>query len=135
MTSATWDAVVVGGGPAGAIAALVLARAGRRVLLADRAGGGPRVGEVLPPAARPVLRNLGLLPRVMADDHLTCRANASAWGSDNLGIRDFIFDVQGTGLHLDRARFDASLREAAAAAGADVISGGPRECGTAVPHS
>jgi flavin-dependent dehydrogenase len=123
VTSATWDAVVVGGGPAGAIAALVLARAGRRVLLADRSGRGPRIGEALPPAARPLLRDLGLLPRVMADRHLTCSANASAWGSGDLRVHDFIFDLHGAGLHLDRARFDASLREAATAAGAEVMAG------------
>jgi flavin-dependent dehydrogenase len=121
VKSVTWDAVVAGGGPAGAIAALVLARAGRRVLLADSAGHATRIGEALPPAARPLLRDLDLLPRVIADGHLDCPANASAWGSDELRIRDFIFDVHGSGLHLDRARFDTSLREAAAAAGVHVV--------------
>lgn len=49
-----FEAVVAGGGPAGAVAALVLARAGRRVLLVD--GGPPgapsaafTIGETLPP--------------------------------------------------------------------------------------
>ena len=39
MTDAgeTWDAVVVGAGPAGAVAARELARRGHRVLLAERA--------------------------------------------------------------------------------------------------
>ena len=35
--SARFDAVVVGAGPAGSVAALVLARAGARVALADKA--------------------------------------------------------------------------------------------------
>jgi flavin-dependent dehydrogenase len=117
-----WDAVVIGGGPAGSIAALVLARAGRRVVLADASTGGPRIGEVLPPGAYPLLRDLGLL-RAMADAHLLCLANASAWGSYDLHVRDFIFDVYGSGWHLDRTRFDATLRDAASAAGAQVLCG------------
>jgi flavin-dependent dehydrogenase len=119
----SWDAVVAGGGPAGSITALVLARAGHRVLLADCSDAYPRVGEALPPAARPLLRDLGLLPRVLAGGHLTCVGNASAWGSAELQVADFIFNAHGTGLHLDRRRFDESLRTAAAEAGAEVVRG------------
>ena len=36
----TFDAIVVGGGPSGATAADDLARAGRKVLLLDRAAAG-----------------------------------------------------------------------------------------------
>jgi 2-polyprenyl-6-methoxyphenol hydroxylase-like FAD-dependent oxidoreductase len=53
--------VIAGGGPAGAITALVLARAGHRVLMADCTSGAARTGEALPPAARPLLRDLNLL--------------------------------------------------------------------------
>lgn len=113
----------MGGGPAGAVAGLVLARAGRRVLLADGSDGAARIGEALPPAATPLLRDLGLWSRVAADGHLACPANTSSWGSDELVVRDFIFDLHGTGLHLDRARFDRSLRSAAGDAGARVIVG------------
>ena len=56
------DAVVVGAGPAGAIAALVLARAGARVRILERAAF-PRdklCGDTINPGALAILRRLGL---------------------------------------------------------------------------
>ncbi|MGH7548915.1 MAG: NAD(P)/FAD-dependent oxidoreductase [Gemmatimonadales bacterium] len=56
-----WDAIVVGGGPAGATTALLLARAGTRVLLLERARF-PRdkpCSEYLSPAMTAVLERLG----------------------------------------------------------------------------
>jgi geranylgeranyl reductase len=45
----TFDAVVVGGGPAGATAACELAAAGRTVLLLDKAGRIKPCGGAIPP--------------------------------------------------------------------------------------
>lgn len=124
MTEGRFQAVVAGGGPAGAAAALALARGGRRVLLVDEQTAADfRVGEALPPSGRPLLRDLGVLERFLADGHLACHGNLSAWGSDALGVTDFIRDRNGHGWHLDRARFDASLRAAAADAGVEVRCG------------
>ncbi len=44
-----FDAVVVGGGPAGATAAHELAKAGRSVLLLDKAGRIKPCGGAIPP--------------------------------------------------------------------------------------
>jgi flavin-dependent dehydrogenase len=117
------EVLVAGGGPAGAAAALVLARRGRRVLVADSAGGHePRIGEAMPPAVRPLLRDLGVLAPFLADAHRPCYGNISVWGHAEPAETDFIFDVNGHGWHLDRARFDAALRVAARNAGAEVWS-------------
>lgn len=126
------DAVVAGAGPAGSVAALCLARAGRRVLLLDPRprdlpgpqGAGPyRLGETLPPAARPLLRDLGLLAGLDAGGHLPCTGTDAAWGSERLHGRDHIMDPHGHGWHLDRVRFDAFLRDAAEDAGARPVCG------------
>lgn len=117
------EAVVAGGGPAGAVAALVLARAGRHVLLVDGGPPGARsgaftIGETLPPAARPLLHDLGLWTAFAADAHLSCPGTDASWGSARLLGHSHLFDPHGHGWHLDRDRFDAFLREAAVAAGA-----------------
>ncbi|MBV9851966.1 MAG: tryptophan 7-halogenase [Armatimonadetes bacterium] len=116
-----YDAIVLGGGPAGSAAALTLARAGRRVALADR-GAGPAfpAGESLPPAARPLLHLLGVMDRFLAGPHRPCYGNQFAWGSDELEEMDFLRDPNGHGWRLDRRAFDTLIRDAAGDAGAVV---------------
>ncbi len=120
----SWDVLVAGAGPAGAVAALVLARGGRRVALVDQVDpAAPKVGESLPGAARPLLSDLGLLDRVERGPHLPSSGNVSAWGSDDLRSADAIRSPHGPGWHLDRPRFDRDLREAARGAGAVFVPG------------
>ena len=62
MVSSRFDVVVVGGGPAGSVAALVLARAGARVALVDKAAF-PRdkaCGDIVGPRGLQILTELGL---------------------------------------------------------------------------
>jgi flavin-dependent dehydrogenase len=107
------DVLVVGAGPAGATVALNLAPL-RRVALIDRqARPGPRIGESLPPAARRLLTDMGLLESFTAENHSPCYGNRAAWGSAQPVETDFMRDPDSHGWHIDRARFEVWLRAVA----------------------
>jgi flavin-dependent dehydrogenase len=114
-----WTAIVAGAGPAGAVAAVILARSGHPTLLVDRiADGTAKIGEALPEAAGRLLRALDL-PVLDADGtHAPIGGTLSCWSSDELIALDSFRHPAGQGWRLDRARFDADLRTAAIAAGA-----------------
>jgi flavin-dependent dehydrogenase len=105
------DVCVIGGGPAGAAAALTLARYTKhQVLLVEASDyAALRVGETVSAGLVPLLAYLGA-ETVLADaTTLPSFGTAGAWGSEQLIRRDFIWTGRGQGLHLDRSRFDQAL--------------------------
>lgn len=104
---------IVGAGPAGCAAAVELRRLGAEVVLLSDGRDG--VGEQMPPEARPLLQQLGLLP---LDGHLDCVGVRAAWQTQTLSHQDFIFRPFGNGWLLDRRAFGAQLRQLAVDAGA-----------------
>ena len=117
------DVLVLGGGPAGAAAARALAGAGAAVAVAEQSSYDRfRVGETLPPEANILLGRLGLSGLLSDSCHVPSPGIVAAWGSEAPRENDFIFSPYGHGWHLDRRRFDESLAESAAAAGAELIS-------------
>jgi flavin-dependent dehydrogenase len=114
---ADFDVVIAGAGPAGAATALSLADFAPelRVCMADApATDRLRVGETLPPQIRPLLEHLRLWPAFEADRHRASHRTVSAWGAPELLSNEFLFQTRQVGWRLDRARFDAMMRTAAA---------------------
>lgn len=118
--SVTWQAVIVGAGPAGAATALRLARAGAAVLLVDREAmpRGKVCGCCLSTAALDELDRLG--PRVAAEARMPLVPLATAVIA--AGGRTARVPLPG-GAVVSREAFDASLVQTAIAAGAHWLPG------------
>src|SRR5580765_595886 len=128
------DVAIIGGGPAGAATALALKRLGRTVVVIERVDSiRTRIGETLPPSIRLLLESLDLWPQFVKDRHMPSAGNRSAWGSDELVDRDFIFSPYGSGWHLDRQKFDAMLQQAAVSAGVSLMGGTNLTCYERLP--
>ncbi|MEA3277439.1 MAG: tryptophan 7-halogenase [Pseudomonadota bacterium] len=121
--------LIIGGGPAACASALALLQSGPdpeldvNMVFSGPRAGQPDVGETIPPAATPVLRELGLNGLLQQDPHLICPGSLSVWGDDKPGHNDFLLRPVGCGFHLDRSAFDARLRHHAAGLGCRLESG------------
>ena len=116
MTERSCTVAIIGAGVAGSALAVLLARCGADVVLLDRTAATSvvAIGESVPPDVRAPLSELGLLKRFVAAGHAPCLGSRTAWGGPVCSFNDFLINPQGTGWHLDRARFDSMLRDAAA---------------------
>jgi flavin-dependent dehydrogenase len=112
-----WDALVIGAGPAGSLAALGLARYGHAVLLVDRACfPRPKVcGCCLNRRALATLAEVGL-----GDLGHLCRA--AVLTNLRLAASDTYANVPFAGAALSRDAFDAALLQAAQGAGARFLA-------------
>jgi flavin-dependent dehydrogenase len=117
----SYDLAIAGAGPAGSTLALLAARAGYRVLLAERSHfDASRIGETTPPELRPLLSKLALSHLLNDTICIDAPAVVSVWGSNDPAERSHVLSPYGDALHLDRCAFDQALALAASTAGADL---------------
>ena len=119
----TLDAAIIGGGPAGAAAAISLRQLMPRATIAiydDGANDRWRPGEILAPGSASILESLGCGPHFRECGFHQSFGTRAVWGTQEPSSNDFLFGLRGYGWRLDRARFDAMLLERAQAAGAEV---------------
>ncbi len=131
MADTTFDAVVIGGGPAGAVCAATLVKQGRSVVVLERQVF-PRfhIGESMLPYMVGLLERLGLLDAVKAQGYVVKRGgefiDPTGTKFFNTGVFRADFSKQGSDRHsetfqVERAHFDQVMLDQAHKAGAQVI--------------
>lgn len=121
-----YDVLVIGGGPAGATAGLVLAREGWRVLLLERSSF-PRfhIGESFLPRNMALIRELGLEEELRKIPQVEKRGAEFVLGHGRdegslYWFTDTLTRGETVSFNIERAPFDAMLLDAARRAGVEV---------------
>lgn len=119
-----FDVAVLGGGPAGCAAAIMLAREGVSVGVFERSHyESTRIGEVVPPVICHPLLRLDAWDDFVAARQLPLTGITSRWGKPTADETDYIFNPYGNGWILERKGFDAMLARIAALKGAHIFCG------------
>ena len=124
---AHYEVVIIGGGPAGAAAATMLAREGRRVLVLERERGPrPHIGESLVAGVLRLCGVLGVAEKMAAAGFVQKLGSSHVWG-DTFDIWTLYFNQEQPELEhsyqAERSIFDEILLSHAQGCGADVWRG------------
>ena len=125
MADALYDVAIIGGGPAGSIAAASLSLAGHKVAVFEREKF-PRfhIGESLLPFSMEAFERLGLMPKLEAAGFVSKYGAEITSDCGSTEIRFYFKDgfrsKRSTALQLERSKFDKILLDHARECGADV---------------
>lgn len=121
-----FDICILGGGPAGATAALMLKKRNPdlSILLVESSHYEHwRVGETLSPDAGRAFRELSIWDSFVSKEHLASYGTCAAWEHAAVIENEFIYHPEGKGWHLNRVAFDEWMADQAAEKGADLRKG------------
>lgn len=122
-----WDAIVVGGGPAGAACAIQLARNDLKVLLLEqRSQPAFKLGETIAPRFKNLLECLltsghHVISETPAFVSAEVPANVTSWGQDGLAEQSLLYQSGGSSWRIDRARLESDLQRAAVSENVTVL--------------
>jgi flavin-dependent dehydrogenase len=112
------DVLVIGGGPAGAGAARLLATWGHSVHLVTRAAGQARLAESLPPSCGKLFEAIGVSAAIERAGFIRSSGNTVWWGSETPRVE--LFAEGGRGWQIEAESLAAVLLDEAARAGVTI---------------
>jgi flavin-dependent dehydrogenase len=118
VTDRPSEVLVVGGGPAGATAAKLLADWGHAVRLVTRAPGEARLAESLPPSCAKLFEAIGISAAIERAGFIRSTGNTVWWGTDTPRVE--LFADGARGWQIEAELLAAVLLDEAAGAGVTV---------------
>lgn len=104
--------IIVGAGPAGLAASLtLLAYKIPHCLIDANISATIKPGDALPPNAKPLFKQLGIIDFLNSPHHIPYYGNKSIWGINEIHEKEFIESIHGHGYILDRLHFENQLRK------------------------
>jgi flavin-dependent dehydrogenase len=120
-TQSSYQAIVIGGGPAGSCVSRLLARRGHAVLQLTKSDDRSRgLAESLPPSIRKVMAAVDVLDAVDAAHFPITTGNTVWWGAREGDIEGFAGDDSARGYQVFRPDFDRLLLDLAGDAGVTI---------------
>lgn len=111
MQQSSYQVIIAGAGPAGLAAALTLSAYKIPYCLIDaNITAVQKSGDAIPPNAKPLLTQLGILHLVQDAKHIPYYGNKSIWGTPQVQEKAFITGLHGHGYLLDRLYFEQQFR-------------------------